>query len=177
LAIILGIDPGSRKTGFGIIRHQSGTHIEYVASGVIRLEKLESFPEKLNQIFSSVQEIIEQYSPDESAIEEVFLGKNVSSALKLGQARGSAIVSCMQSNVPVSEYAAKKVKQAVVGNGNATKDQIQHMMKALLKLPGLPQEDAADALAIAMCHAHTQQNLIKMSGASHSRRGRLMNNR
>jgi len=177
MAIVLGIDPGSRKTGFGIIEHQFGTHIKYVTSGVIRLEKLEHFPERLNQIFSSIQEIIEQYSPDEAAIEEVFLGKNASSALKLGQARGSAIVSCMQKRLPVSEYAAKKVKQAVVGNGNATKDQVQHMMKALLKLQGLPQEDAADALAIAMCHAHTQQNLLKMAGASHSRRGRLLTNR
>lgn len=177
MSLILGIDPGSRKTGFGIIRHTAGARIEYVTSGVIRLEKLETFPDRLNQIFQSISEIVEEYLPDEAAIEEVFLGRNAASALKLGQARGSAIVSCMQRGLPVAEYAAKKVKQAVVGNGSASKDQVQHMMKTLLKLPGLPQEDAADALAIAMCHAHTQQNLIKLSGATHSRRGRLLHKR
>lgn len=174
MSLILGIDPGSRKTGFGIIEHVSGTHLRYVTSGVIRVEKVPEFPERLNQIFASISDIIREYTPHESAIEEVFLGRNVSSALKLGQARGAAIVACMQGGLSVHEYAARKVKQAVVGNGSATKEQVQHMMKVLLKLPGLPQEDAADGLAIAICHAHTHQHLIKMSGAHHSRRGRLL---
>lgn len=92
MSLILGIDPGSRKTGFGIIRHTAGARIEYVTSGVIRLEKLETFPDRLNQIFQSISEIVEEYLPDEAAIEEVFLGRNAASALKLGQARGKSVV-------------------------------------------------------------------------------------
>ena len=174
MAFILGIDPGSRKTGFGIIEHEGGTRLRYVTSGVIRVENIAAFPERLHQIFASIVEIIAEYRPDEAAIEEVFLGRNVASALKLGQARGAAIVACMQHHLSVHEYAARKVKQAAVGNGGATKEQVQHMMKVLLSLPGLPQEDAADGLAIAICHAHTQQHLIKTAGALHSRRGRLL---
>lgn len=173
MALILGIDPGSRKTGFGII-NSVGQRMEYVTSGCIRVVDLPTFPERLHRIFQGISSLIEQYSPDEMAIEQVFLGRNADSALKLGQARGSAIIAGMQGGLEVHEYAAKKVKQAVVGRGSADKSQIQHMMMALLKLPGLPQEDAADALAIAVCHAHTRQSLIKMSGVRHSRRGRLL---
>ena len=173
MALILGIDPGSRKTGFGII-NVVGARLEYVTSGCIRVEREPSLPEKLHRIYQSVCQIIEEFNPEEFAIEQVFLGRNADSALKLGQARGTAIVAAMQNGLPVHEYAAKKVKQAVVGNGSADKAQMQHMVMAMLKLPGLPQEDAADALAIAICHSHTRQSLIRMSGVRHSRRGRLM---
>lgn len=169
--IILGIDPGSRITGYGLI-NQQGNKLEYIASGCIRLGK-DELPERLNQIFSSVSEIVSQYCPQEMAIEEVFMGKNAASALKLGQARGSAIVACTQQNLPIAEYAARKVKQSVVGKGSATKDQMQHMVMTLLKLPGVPQEDAADALAIAICHAHTRQSLIQMAGIKGNRGGRF----
>jgi len=169
--LILGIDPGSRTTGYGLIRFKTGC-LEYVASGCIRL-KSEQLSERLNVIFQGVTQIIQQYAPDEFAIEEVFMAKNAGSALKLGQARGAAIVAATNSELEVSEYSARKVKQAVVGMGNAEKSQVQHMVKQILKLEGDPQEDAADALAIALCHAHTKQNLIKIAGATRSRRGRL----
>lgn len=171
MSLILGIDPGSRTTGYGLIRCQSG-RLEYVASGCIRL-KSDLLSERLHVIFKGVTQIIQQFGPDEFAIEEVFMAKNASSALKLGQARGAAIVAAGNSQLAVSEYSARKVKQAVVGNGGAEKSQVQHMVKQMLGLEGDPQADAADALAIALCHAHTQQVLIKVSGASHSRRGRL----
>lgn len=171
MSLILGIDPGSRITGYGLIRYEN-SRAEYVASGCIRL-KSDQLAERLHVIFQGVTQIIQQFGPNEFAIEEVFLAKNASSALKLGQARGAAIVAAVNCQLPVSEYSARKVKQALVGNGGAEKTQVQHMVKQMLKLEGDPQADAADALAIALCHAHTQQVLMKVTGASHSRRGRL----
>jgi crossover junction endodeoxyribonuclease RuvC len=173
LALILGIDPGSRKTGFGII-NQIGSKVEYVTSGVIRVHKEPTFPDRLNAIFNSISEIIEQYSPACMAIEQVFMGRGPDSALKLGQARGVAILAGTQATLEIHEYAARKVKQAVAGNGNADKDQVGYMVQKLLKLPGVPQEDAADALAIALCHSYTFTGLIRIAGATHSRRGRLV---
>lgn len=150
--LILGIDPGSRITGYGVI-NWAGQRIEYVASGCIRI-KGDHLPDRLDQVYQGVTQIIEQYCPQEMAIEQVFMARNADSALKLGQARGVAIVAGTQHQLPVSEYAARAVKQAVVGTGAADKSQVQHMVSKLLKLPGLPQADAADALAIAICHAH-----------------------
>lgn len=172
MALILGIDPGSRKTGFGII-NVIGRKTEYVTSGVIRVPELE-LPERLKIIFYSVTQIIQQYCPQEMAIEQVFMAKNAASALKLGQARGAAIVAAVALALPVSEYEARKVKQSVVGHGAADKAQVQHMVKTLLKLAAEPQEDAADALAVALCHANTQQHLIKLAGSSSFRRGRVV---
>jgi crossover junction endodeoxyribonuclease RuvC len=172
MALILGIDPGSRKTGFGIINHISGKNT-YVASGVIRVPDV-TLPERLKVIFDSVSQIIEEYCPQEVAIEHVFMAKSAGSALKLGQARGAAIVAAVNHELPVAEYEARKVKQSVVGNGGADKLQVQHMVKTLLKLPSTPQEDAADALAIAICHANTQQHLIKSAKARSFRRGRMV---
>ena len=162
--IILGIDPGSRITGYGVINAIGSKH-EYIASGCIRMTE-GNLAERLNQIFDGVTQIIEMYSPQEFAIEQVFMAKDAYSALKLGQARGAAIVAATQQSLEVSEYAARKVKQAVVGKGAADKSQVQQMIMRMLKLPGLPQEDAADALAIAVCHANTQSGLIKMAGVS-----------
>ncbi|MFT5420240.1 MAG: crossover junction endodeoxyribonuclease RuvC [Candidatus Endobugula sp.] len=172
LSLILGIDPGSRKTGFGIINTVAGRH-EYVASGVIRL-KDDTLPERLKVIFHSLCEVIEEYCPQQVAIEQVFMAKSAGSALKLGQARGAAIVAAVSHDLPVAEYAAKKIKQAVVGNGGADKSQVQHMIKQLLKLSGTPQEDAADALAVALCHANTHQHLVSIAQATHFRRGRMI---
>lgn len=169
--IILGIDPGSRITGYGFVRYRAN-RFKYLGSGCVRLPD-GGLPERLDLIFKAVSQLIEQFAPDQFAIEEVFVAKNAGSALKLGQARGAAIVAATSAGLPVYEYSARKVKQAVVGKGSADKSQVQHMVKHILKLPGMPQADAADALAIAICHANTQQNLIRVSGASHSRRGRL----
>jgi crossover junction endodeoxyribonuclease RuvC len=171
LTIILGIDPGSRTTGYGVIERSQGK-LCYLASGCIRLEGAELAP-RLHVIFKGVSQIIQQFQPAEFAIEEVFLAKNASSALKLGQARGAAIVAACDAGLPVSEYSARKVKQAVAGKGSADKSQVQQMVMYILGLEACPQADAADALAIALCHAHTQQVLIKVAGASRSRRGRL----
>lgn len=171
MAIILGIDPGSRITGFGVI-NAVGHKLEYIASGCIRMTELE-LPEKLGQIFEGVTELINLHQPQEFAIEQVFMGKNADSALKLGQARGVAIVAAVQQGLPVAEYAARAVKQAVVGRGGAEKEQVQHMVQAILKLPGKPQADAADALAIAITHAHTRASLVAAAGVKGMRRGRL----
>jgi len=171
MSIILGIDPGSRFTGYGVIQFASGKS-SYIASGCIRVTG-ESLADKLGLIYRGVTQLIDQYSPNEFAIEEVFMARNADSALKLGQARGAAIVAANQKGLPTSEYAARKVKQALVGKGSADKSQVQHMVIQLLGLNGAPQSDAADALAIALCHAHMQQNLIRIGGATKSRRGRV----
>ena len=170
MPLILGIDPGSIKTGFGIIEHQ-GNRSTYVTSGIIRLPKA-SLPERLKVIYDSVTEIVDEYRPDELSIEEVFMARDAKAAIKLGQARGAAIVACVNQSIPVYEYSAKSIKKAVLGNGNAKKEQVQHMVKSLLKLAAAPREDAADALAAALCHAHTQQSMIKLGGATKSKRGR-----
>lgn len=172
MPLILGIDPGSRKTGFGIINTSHGRH-EYVASGVIRL-KDDTLPERLKVIFQSLCEVIEEYCPQQVAVEQVFMAKSAGSALKLGQARGAAVVAAVSNDLPVAEYEAKKIKQSVVGNGGADKSQVQHMVKQLLKLSGTPQEDAADALAVALCHANTYQHLILTAQAKQFRRGRMV---
>lgn len=171
MALILGIDPGSRVTGYGIV-NINGDRYEYVTSGCLRLEKGE-LPERLTQIFDDLSTLVRQYCPQEMAIEQVFMARNAGSALKLGQARGAAIVAASHLGLPVHEYSARQIKQSVVGTGAAKKEQVQHMVTALLNLQGMPQEDAADALAAAICHGNTQQNLIRMAGARSVRRGRL----
>lgn len=171
MAIILGIDPGSRKTGFGIIEADRG-RVRYLSSGVIRLPAT-ALPERLRIIAQSVGELIELHCPGELAIEQVFMARSAGSALKLGQARGAAIVPCVSAGLEVSEYSARQIKQAVVGTGAADKTQVQHMVTVLLKLPAAPQEDAADALAAAICHAHTRSGLVQLAGATAVRRRRL----
>lgn len=173
MALILGIDPGSRKTGYGIIS-QLGGKATYVSSGVIRIPAELSLPERLHVIFTSVSDIIAQFSPQQMAIEQVFMAKNAGSALKLGQARGAAIVAGCSCGLAVAEYEARKVKQSVVGTGAADKLQVQHMVKVLLKLPSTPQEDAADALAVALCHAATAESLIGLAQSRRFRRGRIV---
>jgi crossover junction endodeoxyribonuclease RuvC len=152
---ILGIDPGSRLTGFGVIEVRRFKAV-YVTSGCIRMQS-KSMPLRLQEIYTGISQIIEQYQPTVSAIEQVFMYRNAASALKLGQARGVAIVACVQHGLSVHEYAPTQIKQAVVGNGHADKIQVQHMIKVLLSLSDTPQEDAADALAVALCHIHHQK--------------------
>ena len=163
MSIILGIDPGSRITGYGVIRSLAGGRCEYLGSGCIRTSGDVLAP-KLKQIYDGLSEVILQFRPDLFAIEQVFMAKNPDSALKLGQARGAAIVAAVNAGLEVAEYSARQVKQSVVGTGAANKEQVQHMVRQLLKLPGNPQADAADALAVALCHTHTVQSLIRMSG-------------
>ena len=164
MTIILGIDPGSRFTGYGVIKQQ-GRKFEYLGSGCIKaLSQGEDLGSRLQTIFTGVSEIILQFNPNMFAIEQVFMAKNPDSALKLGQARGAAIVAATNSGLTIAEYSARQIKQSVVGTGAADKSQVQHMVKAILKLPGTPQEDAADALAVALCHAHSHDSLAKMSG-------------
>ncbi|MCV2402972.1 crossover junction endodeoxyribonuclease RuvC [Marinomonas sp. C2222] len=151
---ILAIDPGSRITGFAVIDAVNGKS-HYVHSGCIRLPD-EDLSVRLKHIFTDVTALLEEYKPDEFAIEEVFLAKNANSALKLGQARGAAIVAASLKELAVHEYAAKRVKQSVVGSGSADKEQVQMMVQLLLKLSSKPQADAADALAIALCHANSR---------------------
>lgn len=149
---ILGIDPGSITTGFGVIR-QEGNKQFYVASGCIKIGN-KPWAERLTQIYADITEIVQQYLPAHAAIEQVFVNKNVSSALKLGHARGVAMLAIAKFGVNIAEYSPRKVKQAVVGNGGAEKAQVQHMVKILLGLTVAPKSDAADALAIAICHGN-----------------------
>ena len=148
---VLGIDPGSQRTGFGVL-DAAGTRLTYVASGVIRTSHAE-FPLRLCEIFRCMQTVVAQYQPQEIAIEKVFVNRNPDSALKLGQARGAAICGTADANAAVFEYATRQIKQAVVGSGSAEKGQVQLMMRSLLKLDGPVAVDAADALATAVCHA------------------------
>ena len=174
MSIILGIDPGSRLTGYGIIEKKGRSFI-YLGSGCIKATASgDELALRLQTIFAGVSELIMQFQPDMFAIEQVFMAKNPDSALKLGQARGAAIVAATNNGLTIAEYSARQVKQAVVGTGGADKTQVQHMVKSILKLPGTPQADAADALAVALCHGHSHEYLTKLAGnASKIVRSRL----
>lgn len=171
MSVILGIDPGSRITGFGVIR-MNGRKIEYIASGCIRVKE-GIVADKLNQIFNCIAQVVQEYKPDEAAIEQVFMAKNADSALKLGQARGAAMVAMAQHALVVAEYSARQIKQSVVGSGAADKAQVQHMVTTLLNLNTTPQADAADGLAVAICHGHAMQSALYQAGAKRVVRGRL----
>ncbi len=151
---VIGIDPGSRATGYGIIRKE-GNRLHHVDNGAIFTTANADFPTRLLQIFHGLAEVIARYQPDVMAVEQVFFSTNVQSALKLGQARGVAIVAGATAGLTVFEYSALQVKQSVVGHGRAAKEQVQQMVKVLLNLPEIAQADASDALAIAICHAHS----------------------
>ncbi len=177
MTLILGIDPGSHFTGYGVIRCEGSQHA-YVTSGRIRIQG-QTISERLRQIFTGLQEIVQTYQPAEAAIEQIFMHQYAGAALKLGQARGAAIVAVVNHAIPMAEYSARQVKQSVVGYGAAKKEQVQHMVRVLLNLTSAPQTDAADALAIAICHANSRQNLGKLSAQQITmrkgrfRRGRL----
>ncbi len=171
---ILGIDPGSRITGYGIIEVIKGQP-RYIDSGCIRIKITNetSMSDRLRQINEGITTILNRFKPDEVAIEQVFLSQNVDSALKLGHARGAAMVAAACQGYQVAEYSARQIKQAVVGTGAADKKQVQHMICVILKLHKSPQADAADALAVALCHSHMGQGLGAIIGASKVRRKRV----
>jgi crossover junction endodeoxyribonuclease RuvC len=177
---ILGIDPGLRVTGFGVI-HKEGNKLSYIASGTIRTPELD-LPQRLKTILGSVAEVIQTYRPDCAAIEKVFVNVNPQSTLLLGQARGAAICALVAADLRVAEYTALQVKQAVVGQGKAQKQQVQDMVQRLLHLSGMPSTDAADALGVAICHAHNSEVLAILGGLAPAlakkgmrvRRGRLI---
>ena len=160
---ILGLDPGSQRTGYAIVETQAG-RIAYIVSGAIRTRG-ESLTERLQEIFVGVESLTSEFRPDEVAIERVFMHRNADSALKLGQARGAALSATFAVRPRVFEYAPREVKLAVVGTGGAQKEQVQLMVKRLLNIAGPLAEDAADALAIAMCHAHSRklQGLVSLA--------------
>jgi crossover junction endodeoxyribonuclease RuvC len=169
---ILGIDPGLRITGFGVIE-QDGTKLRYLTSGCVRSGTGE-LAERLKVLLDGLAEVIGAQRPAEVAIEKVFVNVNPSSTLLLGQARGAAICAAVIAGLPVAEYTALQVKQAVVGKGHAKKEQVQHMVRRLLALPGDPSPDAADALACAICHAHSSGLGLLLNKKIRTRKGRII---
>ncbi len=152
MTVILGIDPGSRCMGFGVVS-LAGGRPQYLASGVVR-PRTAVLAERLGNLLEATQELLARYAPSVMAVEDVFVARDPRAALRLGQARGVVIAAAAQRGIPVVEYSARSVKQAVVGGGGATKEQVQHMVVQILRLPDTPPADAADALGVAICHAH-----------------------
>jgi crossover junction endodeoxyribonuclease RuvC len=169
--IILGIDPGTRATGYGLIEQQ-GNRLLHIDNGAIMTRSESPLADRLALIYTQLEELIHKYQPDAMAVEQVFVAKNPASALKLGHARGVALLAGVKANLPVSEYSALQVKSAVVGYGRATKAQVQQMTRTLLCLPEIAQEDAADALAVAICHAHSHKFAAQAARYSQIRKGR-----
>ena len=161
---MLGIDPGSRVTGFGIIE-TDGRHSRHVASGCITTVD-KAFTDRLGTIFGELATLVDHHRPAEAAVEQVFVAKNPNSALKLGQARGAAITAVVQAGLPVFEYTPRAVKQAIVGTGGAEKAQVAHMVRVLLNLRETLASDEADALAVALCHAHTSASRVVLAAGS-----------
>ena len=154
--VVIGIDPGTAITGYGLIREQENGELEWITHGVVTTPSGIEESKRLLQIYQALCEIFKSYKPDYCAVEKLFFQKNVKSAISVGQGRGAALIAAAVSDVPVGEYNPLEVKQAVVGYGNADKNQIQQMVKVLLQMSDIPQpDDAADALAIAICHLHT----------------------
>ena len=167
---VLGIDPGLRTTGFGVIDVQ-GQKLRYVASGCIKSDGNQHLPQRLGTLFAGISEVIDRYQPNVAAVEQVFSNVNPQSTLLLGQARGAAVTALVTKQLAVSEYTALQVKQSVVGHGKAAKQQVAHMVMRLLTLPGEPGSDAADALACAICHAHATQGLGQLAAPGRRQRG------
>lgn len=159
---ILGIDPGTQVAGYGLIE-TAGSRITVIEYGSIRVDRNHTFPQRLKAIHSGIMDIISKYQPDQMAIEEVFFGKNIKSAIKIGEGRGIVFLCAALADIPITEYAATAIKKAVVGNGNAHKNQVQEMVKIILELPEIPKpQDASDALAIAICHSHNLSLKIRI---------------
>ena len=159
---ILGIDPGSQRTGVGVIDVAADGRMVHIHHAPLSLMKAEDFPQRLRLLLDGLWTLIEEHKPDEVAIEQVFLSNNAMSALRLGQARGAAIAACVARDLKVAEYAAKEVKLALVGKGGADKAQVQHMVGVMLNLKGKLQADAADALAVAITHAHVRASAARL---------------
>lgn len=173
---ILGIDPGLRITGFGVV-DKLGQKLSYCASGCIKTDAKASLPTRLGTLYTGLRELITRYQPDQSVVEIIFVNVNPQSTLLLGQARGAVITALVAGGIEVAEYTALQVKQAVVGNGHASKEQVQHMVRRLLALSADPGPDAADALACAITHAHGGQGLGRGASAVRTRGLRMQNGR
>jgi crossover junction endodeoxyribonuclease RuvC len=174
--IILGVDPGTLVTGFGVIDTERGKH-QVIAFDIIQNSGDKTMPIRLKHIYDRLCEVIEKFHPDEFAIETAFYGKNAQSALKLGHARGVAILAAVNRQIPTSEYAPREVKKSVTGNGAASKQQVQYMVKAQLKLREVPKlYDATDALAVALCHSYRIQNGKLKSSSSAKTSGKTRKN-
>lgn len=157
---VLGIDPGTLCTGYGIIE-SLGNQYQFIHFGIVKNTQKSLLSDRLANIYQQLNDVIEEYQPDVASIEEIFFCKNVNSAVKLGEARGVAILVAKNNQLPVVEYSAKQIKKAVTGNGNAKKEQVAHMVKRLLKLDEVPKSmDATDALAMAICHFHSYRNQL-----------------
>lgn len=164
---VLGVDCGTEFTGFGVVQQSASGKLEFVCTGAIKLSKKDALSSRLNHVYESLCALVREHKPDVVAIEEVFYSVNAKSALKLGQVRGVAMLAAAKCAVPVSEYAPLSIKSAVVGYGLADKNQVQQMVMRLLKLDAPPEPaDAADALAIAICHLHTSATLTRQQAAS-----------
>jgi crossover junction endodeoxyribonuclease RuvC len=165
---IIGIDPGSRITGYGII-DSDGRSSSHVASGCVATRK-EDLPQRLGEIYSGISAVIEEYQPEEMAVEQLFVSRNAATALKLGQARGAAICAGVAASLPVAEYTPRMVKQALVGTGAADKAQVEHMVRLILKLQQKLSADEADALAVAISHAHSKSTVQNLHRALEGKR-------
>ena len=173
MSIILGIDPGSRITGYGLIHAKPNNQYTFIACGCVRIEK-ETLGNKLKRIHEVIAELVQTFAPEEAAVEQIFFHENPGTALKLGQARGAAIAAAALYGLSIHEYTARQVKKSIVGYGAAAKEQMQHMIQILLNLKEKPQVDAADALAIALCHAYTRQGLQNLGGVAEKMRYRRL---
>lgn len=162
--LVLGIDPGTATTGYGLVREDSAGTLHVVMFGVIQTPPGDAMPQRLRQIYTQLQEIISLHQPDAGSVEKLFFQSNVKTAISVGQARGVTLLALAETEIPIAEYTPLEIKQAVVGYGSADKQQVQHMIKALLNLDEIPKpDDAADALAVAICHIHSYRmaNLAK----------------
>ena len=162
--LVLGIDPGIAITGYGLVREDAAGNLLAVDYGVVRTPSKDPMPERLRQIYHQIYEIANLHQPDSSAVEKLFFQSNVKTAISVGQGRGVAILALAEAEIPVAEYTPMEIKQAVAGYGGADKYQVQHMIRALLNLDDIPQpDDAADALAVAICHLHSHRLNSMMS--------------
>jgi len=161
---LLGLDPGLQRTGWGVIT-VDGPALGFIAAGVVASDAAEPLADRLLAIFRGLEDVIEGYSPDEVAVEETVVNKNALSSLKLGHARGAVLLAAATAGLPVTEYASKHVKRALTGTGGALKPQVAHMVQVLLPRAGPVTADAADALAVAVCHAHNRMTLARLAAA------------
>lgn len=156
--VVIGVDPGTATTGYGVIREDVEGDLQALDYGVVTTPSEWDEPRRLMSIYQRLQEIVETYQPDSCAVENIYFQRNVKTAIKVGQGRGAALIAMATAQLPLGEYTPSEIKQAVVGYGNADKNQVQQMVKLLLHMDELPQpDDAADALAVAICHLHTSR--------------------
>ncbi|MBS1254037.1 MAG: Crossover junction endodeoxyribonuclease RuvC [Anaerolineales bacterium] len=154
--LVVGVDPGTAITGYGLVRQLGGRQVELVDYGVIRTPSDRPMAERLRQLYHDLHDVVAEHQPDEAAVEELFFSRNVTTALTVGQARGVAMLAAAEAGLPVHEYKPAEIKQAVVGYGNASKEQVQEMVRVLLGIAEVPRpDDAADAVAVAICHIHS----------------------